>query len=674
MPPARASAAPVSDRRQSARQPRSSIARPQNYYARTFAGRLSGLGDTEQTPPAPGFLPALTHFTDAVDAFPKEMIKHFSMFKEVEAKIHDPATLLQLLLDDIAQMPVPSLAQRHAGMRHQQLMVELFPENFDTLPPQEQADLRHRQKFFRLRAIMSSMLPTLDEKLVVLTAATGTKDKGLARMNSSYPHIDNEISEEARYGNPNHWAYADKEEKKKGGTTIERSRREVASANNLAAAAAAIHEVDAAALRSEARREAMMANKRSRNQHLDSDFDDSRPAKKTQTKARRIAAEAASAAEPRAYGLGISSNGAVQPRKQKKTEKALAAAAPTMERSISSALNAAAAGGRGGASPRETSITDGRKKPRAAPGPTHAKKRAALGAHSPPIASSPLAGTFASSREVIAAAQRPQSSRARQNSNANSVHSAVQDASRGRRPSSAHSNRPAANGSNAIQELELAAGVSKPALSAKEGYTPNEAAETNGAFDSATFKREEVDVPDADTPDLDPPHPAPVTTRAGRTSKTATPIGSAFPEIPMARSRSTRAANNGGSHASSETTTSGNPSKRSHKKGASISQTSLPAAKDSIEIDDETASSPAAELSDEVGEDGDEPRYCYCNEVSYGEMVACDNGRCPREWFHLGCVNLDKPPNSRTKWYCSDECKDAIAARKEKKSRPGSRA
>lgn len=30
--------------------------------------------------------------------------------------------------------------------------------------------------------------------------------------------------------------------------------------------------------------------------------------------------------------------------------------------------------------------------------------------------------------------------------------------------------------------------------------------------------------------------------------------------------------------------------------------------------------------------DPSEPRYCYCNRVSYGEMVACDNDDCPREW------------------------------------------
>ena len=69
----------------------------------------------EQTPEAansaPGFLPALTHFTGAVDAFPKEMIKHFSLFKEVEAKLFDPEHMLKELLDQIAQLPVTTRGQ-----------------------------------------------------------------------------------------------------------------------------------------------------------------------------------------------------------------------------------------------------------------------------------------------------------------------------------------------------------------------------------------------------------------------------------------------------------------------------------------------------------------------------------------------------------------------------------
>nr|CAB3256153.1 inhibitor of growth protein 3 [Phallusia mammillata] len=48
--------------------------------------------------------------------------------------------------------------------------------------------------------------------------------------------------------------------------------------------------------------------------------------------------------------------------------------------------------------------------------------------------------------------------------------------------------------------------------------------------------------------------------------------------------------------------------------------------------------------------DPNEPRYCVCNHVSYGEMVGCDNDKCPIEWFHYGCVGLVEAPKG--KWYC----------------------
>ncbi|KAG9386837.1 PHD finger domain containing protein [Pyrenophora tritici-repentis] len=53
-------------------------------------------------------------------------------------------------------------------------------------------------------------------------------------------------------------------------------------------------------------------------------------------------------------------------------------------------------------------------------------------------------------------------------------------------------------------------------------------------------------------------------------------------------------------------------------------------------------------------------------------MIACDNDDCPREWFHLACVHLEKAPTGRTKWFCSDECKDTHAKAKTKGGRPGS--
>lgn len=48
--------------------------------------------------------------------------------------------------------------------------------------------------------------------------------------------------------------------------------------------------------------------------------------------------------------------------------------------------------------------------------------------------------------------------------------------------------------------------------------------------------------------------------------------------------------------------------------------------------------------------DPNEPRYCICNQVSYGDMVACDNEDCPFEWFHYNCVDITAPPKGR--WYC----------------------
>ncbi|CAH9121904.1 unnamed protein product [Cuscuta epithymum] len=50
--------------------------------------------------------------------------------------------------------------------------------------------------------------------------------------------------------------------------------------------------------------------------------------------------------------------------------------------------------------------------------------------------------------------------------------------------------------------------------------------------------------------------------------------------------------------------------------------------------------------------DPNEPTYCFCNQVSYGEMVACDNPNCKIEWFHYGCVALKEQPKG--KWYCSE--------------------
>ncbi|KAL2757177.1 hypothetical protein ACRALDRAFT_1062800 [Sodiomyces alcalophilus JCM 7366] len=49
-------------------------------------------------------------------------------------------------------------------------------------------------------------------------------------------------------------------------------------------------------------------------------------------------------------------------------------------------------------------------------------------------------------------------------------------------------------------------------------------------------------------------------------------------------------------------------------------------------------------------EAGDDKKYCMCQNVSFGDMVACDNDDCPYEWFHWSCVGLKSEPNGT--WYC----------------------
>ncbi|XP_060844638.1 inhibitor of growth protein 4-like [Rhopalosiphum padi] len=52
--------------------------------------------------------------------------------------------------------------------------------------------------------------------------------------------------------------------------------------------------------------------------------------------------------------------------------------------------------------------------------------------------------------------------------------------------------------------------------------------------------------------------------------------------------------------------------------------------------------------------DPNEPKFCLCNQVSFGEMIGCDNPDCTIEWFHFVCVKLTTKPKG--KWFCP-KCK-----------------
>jgi hypothetical protein len=49
-----------------------------------------------------------------------------------------------------------------------------------------------------------------------------------------------------------------------------------------------------------------------------------------------------------------------------------------------------------------------------------------------------------------------------------------------------------------------------------------------------------------------------------------------------------------------------------------------------------------------------------CHNVSYGNMILCDNKDCDIEWFHVGCVGVKLPHKGA--WYCSPACEAAAKA------------
>ncbi|GEQ68024.1 hypothetical protein JCM33374_g1690 [Metschnikowia sp. JCM 33374] len=65
-------------------------------------------------------------------------------------------------------------------------------------------------------------------------------------------------------------------------------------------------------------------------------------------------------------------------------------------------------------------------------------------------------------------------------------------------------------------------------------------------------------------------------------------------------------------------------------------------------------------------EDADNNLYCFCQRVSFGEMIGCDNDDCKYEWFHWECVGITSPPNDDEIWYCPD-CGPKMEKRKKRK-------
>nr|XP_016927544.1 inhibitor of growth protein 5 isoform X1 [Drosophila suzukii] len=116
---------------------------------------------------------------------------------------------------------------------------------------------------------------------------------------------------------------------------------------------------------------------------------------------------------------------------------------------------------------------------------------------------------------------------------------------------------------------------------------------------------------------------------------------------------------NNQTNANSSLNSSSNAGQGTKKKKSKVNQEKETrkggAQKKTVEVDDsekESCHTAATHPSDvmDMPVDPNEPTYCLCHQVSYGEMIGCDNPDCPIEWFHFACVGLTTKPKG--KWFC----------------------
>jgi len=687
----------------------------------------------------PGLYPAITHFADAIAALPRDFRRHTSLLKEVDAKAWAPEESLQHILDQCLadttatsakflaaaqSLPGAALADDALFVSDANSVAGASVDNA-SLASARSSDpltLQRRRQFHALRQNLMAVMVTMDEKNHVINNANEDVSRSIRRMDKLWTHINEEISEEARLGSLKHWAYTETNPPKK--PPVPTTRREAA------ASLAILHESETAH-RSESRREAMLARKQRAAQHADSDFDESRLAKKGPTNGKKKGTDT----PVEAAGLGITGAGTGKRKRQEKS----AVGGVVMERSISSAM-----GGR--AMSRENSQQENVKKRKASGAVTSvARKRyintpQALFRHptdiddsrinastqdSPKLASSPLAGSTgkeAYKRSPALSSVRPATNRGRQNS------TQTVDSARGR-PSSSTSHRngnaSAVNASTPdVINLVTATGKSSGETKSAAKETKKEKSERVAEDEPKVVKSTNGDHPMQDAPLVDTPAgkqetnapkgeadpvednivkkvasprvpPALLTSEAalrgeragrGRASKTSTPIVGTFSEAEAGEPTSASSTQQISGAAKAKRparprvkdhglhdslSPKGLPMKRSHKSSGSVStiitqiNTTTQRQKEESDVNNSSTASEIGtgnqgdEEEDNDVVDEDDERYCYCQGVSYGEMVACDKPDCPRQWFHLECIGLKSVPKS-AKWYC-DECRETLA-------------
>ncbi|KAF2857652.1 hypothetical protein K470DRAFT_260593 [Piedraia hortae CBS 480.64] len=725
-------------RTMSGRAVRANTTRPANYYATPGASYEATAPDAgkekHHQPQEHGFFPALQYFSDAVATLPRESIRQITQLKEVEAKLFESQDQLGVILDRIKAMPDPQArcrpvngpersATKHFGnaevaINGKSAAQASSKESATAGEVEQTTDEQSRRRLcLDARTLACNMFPVMEEKNIVLAEANRVLSQQLMRFDSVLPHLDEEISEEARLGSSTHWAYRTQSSKSKGAVS-----GDAAATNTLAAAANAMHENDIAQARRDGGRD-LAREKSGRGKRADADAVEEKQ-KKTPAKGGKAKAQANVAV------TATTANGEVS--KKRRLDKF--PAAPAMERSVSSTT---ARGGRRRETPRSTPTVEQRRK---APKPRAKKK---LPDSSLPASSPVQAGVLGNSLE------RPSTALTRPNTS-------MPELRHERRPSTAAAQvgpckpTPVIDESTNLQQAHPTGPDGAPELKPKEAAevegnvppentsgsdgrasgTPEPGSVAMGRTRSARRRRGQADDSLSEPSSVGRPRAgsstqlirqlaafnrSPVLDQRGNSRNADGPVmpdavvdagaANGGHEEQIANPECLPSLPDGGSAPPTSSVPEGAGDRENVSNGDSV--TSMPAAptnanggepdhttpttsdnsndhsdsnKDhvglGIMLQPEGVSPPtlpkrgeeeaeaAAEAEEDSGsgseghdpDDPNEPKYCYCNRGSYGEMVACDNSECPHEWFHLECTGLRHAPAADKSWYC-EECR-----------------
>lgn len=319
---------PSSHRRsQPVRQARTNPPRSSANASRATGGREEPAGDQPID-----IFPAITFFADTVTALPKELVRHFTLLREVDAKICAPEEqlfeLVAAALDTlkpgaragdnttrtIAPASAPMSAQNssigtplNTGNPPATTAVEPSPASLAN----DQLIFRRRQLFRQISVKIQEMLVALEEKNHVIGTANESLQRQMSRIEDVWPYLEGEFSEEAKWGSTTHWAYPENRTGKP--THPERARRDGAAAISAAAQALA----EEAAARSDARKQAVQAKKNLKNHNQEAGFDDHGAHKDGGSK-RSAHGKVRKTTEGSGVGLGISTTANGNPPQKKR--------------------------------------------------------------------------------------------------------------------------------------------------------------------------------------------------------------------------------------------------------------------------------------------------------------------------------------------------------------------